>query len=160
MPDVPLSVALITAAAGIGGAAIPAVTVLIRDVRQAERDRRDRSAEAMRQACLDLLQAAGELRTRVANAVGIHGKEMAGRLAGIRESAAAVRLNAVSVALLAPEKLAQPAEELAAVASQLAAFVADNTDKRAGEVLVPPDFAALDEKVAAFRKIAVAAVAG
>src|SRR5216684_3432128 len=40
MPDVPLYVAAITAAAGVAGAAIPAIAVIIRDVRQAEHGRR------------------------------------------------------------------------------------------------------------------------
>jgi hypothetical protein len=159
MPDVPLYVAAITAAAGVAGAAIPAIAVIIRDVRQAERDRRERRAEAKRQACLDLLRAAGELRTRVANAAEYHGAEMSGLLAGIRECEAAVRLNAVSVALLAPGKLADSAEKVADAASRLAMFVADNTDKHAGEMLVKPNFAKLDESVEDFSRTAVAEAA-
>jgi hypothetical protein len=93
MPDVSLYVAVVTAAAGVGGAAIPASAVLIRDVRQAERDRRERNAEAKRQACLGLLSAAGELRTRLDNTAAYQGTEMGARLAVVRECDATVRLN-------------------------------------------------------------------
>jgi hypothetical protein len=156
MPNVSLYVAMVTAAAGVGGAAIPAIAVIMRDVRQAERDRRERNAEAKRQACLDLLRAAGELRTRVANAGEYHGLEMGARLADIRECDAAVQLSAVSVQLLAPGKLTAPAEQLALAASQLATAAADNTDFGIGAMVSKPDMARLAESMGAFRWIAVA----
>jgi hypothetical protein len=161
MPDVSLYVALITAAAGVGGAAIPAVAVLIRDVRQAERDRNERSAEAKRQACIDLLSAAGELRTRLANTAAYQGTEMGARLAEVRECDAAVQLHAASVALLPTGKLAKPAEGLAAEASLLTttATAEENIDKRAGEMLRKPDFTGLDTSIKTFREIAIAVVA-
>jgi hypothetical protein len=155
MSDVSLNVAVVTAAAAVGGAAIPAITVLLRDVRQAERDRRERCAEAKRQACLDLLRAAGELRTRVANTLQDPGDQIGARLAEIRESEGAVHLHAAGVALLAPAKLAEPAEALAMAASQVAVTAARDTDRR-GITIRPPDFTGLDESVAAFRRMAVA----
>jgi hypothetical protein len=156
MPDVPLYVAAITAAAGVAGAAIPAITILIRDVRQAERDRRERSVEAGRQACLDLLRAASEVRTRVANAADYHGNEMGARLAEIRECDAATQLHAVSVALLAPEKLTEPAALLADAAGGLVAVAEQNTNIDRGVMVPRPGFTELDEELKAFRRIVMA----
>jgi hypothetical protein len=99
MPDVSIYVAIITAAAGVLGATIPQVAMYRRDTRQAEWDRRDRRAETKRQACLDLLRAAGQLRTRVADAAQYHGDEMRGKLAAVRKSAAAVELLIVTAIL-------------------------------------------------------------
>ena len=162
MPDVSLYVAVVTAAAGVGGAAIPAIAVLIRDVRQAERDRRERNAEAKRQACLGLLSAAGELRTRLDNTAAYQGTEMGARLAVVRECDATVRLNAVSVAMLAGGKLAEPAEQLATAASSLVATAtaAENIDTQQGEMLRKPDFTGLDISIKAFGQIAIADSAG
>jgi hypothetical protein len=161
MPDVSIYVAVITAVAGVGGASVPSVAILVRDARQAKRDRGERRAEAKRLACLDLLGAAGELRTRLANAAEYHGKEIDSQLAGIRESEAAVQLHAVNVALLAPEKLAEPAEQLATAASRLTttATAVENIDPQQGQMRRRPDFTGLDENVAAFRRIVIADVA-
>jgi hypothetical protein len=156
MPDVPIYVAAITAAAAVAGATVPAITILIRDVRQAERDRRERSTEAGRQACLDLLRAAGELRMRVANAADYHGNEMATRLAEIRECDAATQLHAVSVALLALEKLTEPAAQLADAAGQLVAVAERNTNIDRGVMVPRPEFTELDEELRAFRRTVVA----
>jgi hypothetical protein len=157
MPDVSLYVALIAGAAGVGGAAISQFAVLARDSQQAKRDRSERRAEAKRQACLDLLRAAGELRTRLANTAAYQGTEMGARLAEVRECDAAVQLHAVSVALLAAGKLAEPAEQLATAVSSLVATAtaAENIDTRQGEMLHKPDFTGLDATVAAFRRKAV-----
>ena len=65
MADVPIYVAVITAAAGLIGALFPQASLVIREVRQAEKDRRERFATATREACVNLLQTSGELRTRV-----------------------------------------------------------------------------------------------
>jgi hypothetical protein len=160
MPDVSVYVAVVSAGAGVAGAAIPQIAFVVRDVRQAERDRHERRAEAKRKACLDLLRSAGELRTQVANAAQYHGDEMGTRLADIRKYAAAAQLHAVNVALLAPRKLAEPAQRLAAAASRLAAAAADGTDLRVNEMIRPPDFTELDETFTTFQKIAVADARG
>jgi hypothetical protein len=160
MPDVSVYAALIAGAAGVSGAAVPAFTLFIQNVRQAGRDRRDRSAEAGRQACLDLLRAAGELRMRVANAADYHGTEMAARLAEIRECDAAAQLHAVSVALLAPKKLTEPAAQLAAAAGRLVAVTEQSTNLDRGLIVPRPGFAELDEELTAFRRTVVANVAG
>ncbi|MDX6396010.1 MAG: hypothetical protein QOJ73_7073 [Streptosporangiaceae bacterium] len=155
MPEVSLYVAMVTAAAGVGGAAIPAIAVIMRDVRQAERDRRERTAEAKRQACLGLLSAAGELRARVADNTQYTGDQLAAWLAGLREGEAAVHLSAANVALLAPQTLADPADHLARAAGQLAAKAAKDTDNRS-RIVPQPDFTGFDESVAAFLRKAVA----
>ena len=155
MPDVSLYVAVVTAAAGVGGAAIPAIAVIIRDVRQAERDRRERTAEAKRQACLGLLSAAGELRVLVANSILCTKEQLGTQLVAIREAEAAVRLHAAGVALLAPQTLAEPADHLARTASLLTAAAAIDTDSRT-RMVREPDLTGLDESVTAFRRAAVA----
>jgi|CZLB01.1.fsa_nt_gi hypothetical protein len=155
MTDISIYVTLITAA--LSGAAIPAITVQIRDVRRAERDRRERKAEAKRQACLDLLGAAGELGTRVANTAQYIGVELGVRQAEIRESEAAVQLRSAAVALFYPGALTEPAERLVAAASSLAAAAVapDNTNTLAGEIIRKPDFSVFDKSVADFRRAAV-----
>jgi ParB-like chromosome segregation protein Spo0J len=155
MTDVPLYVAAITAAAGIGGAALPSLVTIIRDVKQAGRDRRDRQAETKRQACLDLLRAASELRARVANTADYHGDEIGARLAQIRESEAAIHLSAAGVALLTPEELADPAARVARAASRLVMSAEEMVDVAAKQMVARPDFEEFDKSVTAFRDKAV-----
>jgi hypothetical protein len=147
VPDVSIYVALITAGAGAIGAAIPQVATVVRDVRQAERDRHERRADTRRQACLDLLHAASDLRAQVANAAQYHGGEMGARLAEIRNCAGAVQVHAVSVGLLAPEAPAGPAERVAVAANGLAANAADNTDMNLNQMVTSPDFTEFDGSV-------------
>ena len=127
----------------------------MRDVRQAERDRRERTTEAKRQACLDLLRAAGELRARVADNTQYTGDQLGAWLAGLRKGEAAVHLSAANVALLAPQTLADPADYLARAAGQLAAKAAKDIDKQS-RTIRQPDFTGFDESVAAFLRKAVA----
>jgi hypothetical protein len=155
MASVPIYVAAITAAAGVLGAAIPQLSILLRDVRQAERDRGERRAAERRQACLDLLRAVGELRTQVANNADYNGTEMGERLAKVRKFAADAQLHAVSVALLAPVTFAEPAERLAVAANRLAEAAASDTDLKFGSTVRRPNFSELDKCVVAFRRIAV-----
>jgi ParB-like chromosome segregation protein Spo0J len=156
MTDVPIYVAVITAAAGVGGAALPSVATIIRDVKQAGRDRHDRQAETKRQACLDLLGAASELRARVANTADYHGDEIGDRLAQIRESEAAIHLHAAAVALLAPENLAEPADLVARAATRLVMAAEEKVDPNAKQMVTKPDFKEFDKSVEAFRDKAVA----
>lgn len=160
MTDVALSVAVVTAATGIIAASVPQVASMVSDARQARRDQRASQAKDLRQACLDILGATGDLRTRVDNAAQVHGDEMAARLAEIRSAAAAVQLHAVGVALLAPGELAGPGQALADAAARLALATAGSTDKVAQELLCPPQFTELDDAAAAFREAAVAHASG
>jgi hypothetical protein len=157
MTDVPIYVAMITAGAGIIGAAIPQVATVFRDVRQAERDRRERSKGATRDACIELLRAAGELRILAANMSNYRGDAsgMRARVDQVRSQAEATRLHAASVGLRAPDKLAGPAEEVAAAASDLADQVVRNTNLDQGVLLDSPDERGLAERSAAFRNEAL-----
>jgi len=156
MPDVSIYVAVITAAAGLVGATIPQFTILARDARQAERDRRERRADARRQACLDLLGAAGDFRTSVMSTALYHGPEIAQRLADVEAGSAAVNLKAVSVALLAPD-LSGPAQQLAQAARDLALVTRRNTDVDGNQQMTsPPDFTGLDDRIGALGASAVA----
>lgn len=158
MADVSIYVALITAGAGVFGAAIPQVSMVFRDVRKDKRDRRDRQAAETRQACVDLLQAVGELRTQVANNRTFQGEPvlMGERLEEVRRHAAAARVYATSVAMLVPDRLAEPADRLAAAAGSLADATEQHTDLGLGRLPVDPDYRDLDACVDAFRAGALA----
>ena len=106
---------VITAAAGLIGALIPQAALVIREVRQAERDRRERFVTATRDACVDLLRAAGELRTLVENIRSYRGDAsgMRARVEEVLNYAEATRLHAANVSLLVPGRLATPADKVA-----------------------------------------------
>jgi hypothetical protein len=142
---------VITAAAGIVGASLPQITTFLRDVRQAERDRRDRIAGSQRQACLDLLGTAGELRTQVENAAEYQGPRMADLLAEIRRCNEAVQLNAATVELLAAANLAEPADRLAKAAEKLTSAAVDGTDLKNGQMVKVPATIELAQAMNAFK---------
>jgi hypothetical protein len=155
VPDVSIYVALITAGAGVTGAAISQVASVARDVRLAERDRQERRTDARTRAYLDLLGAAGDLRTLVGNATLYRGDQMGAQLAGIGSSAAAVQLCAVRVGLLARQALADAAAGLAVASRELATAVVQNTDLKLNQLVVSPDCTEFDGRVEAFRLRAV-----
>jgi hypothetical protein len=163
MAEVSLYVAVVTAVTGIVAASVPTVATFVRDGRQAQReesraalDRLDRRAGEMRQACLDVLNATGELRARLGNASQVHGPELAVRLGEIRAAAAAVQLHAVSVALLAQGQLAGPAQGLADAAATLVTATEGSIDTAAQQSRGLPDFVEFDEREKEFRIAAVA----
>jgi hypothetical protein len=163
MAEVSLYVAVVTAVTGIVAASVPTVATFVRDGRQVQRDERraalerfDRRAGEMRQACLGVLSATGELRARLGNASQVHGPEMAARLAEIRSAAAAVQLHAVSVGLLAQGQLAGPAQGLADAAARLVIATEGSIDAAAQESRGLPDSVEFDEREKAFRIAAVA----
>ena len=133
MVDVPIWVAIITALAGILGAAIPQGAIVLRDVRQAERDRKERFDAATREACVALLRAAGELRSL----------------------AEATRLHAVDVSMQVPGQLGAPANVVADAATALIRDVVENTDQSRGVVLGDPNVEPLVTAIDAFRDAAV-----
>jgi hypothetical protein len=148
-------VAAIAASAAILGAAISPVSVAYQNVRQAERDRRERHATELRQACTDLLGTVTELRTNVVNNHDYHGPEMSARLAHVRELAGQARTYAFSITLLAPHALAAAATELAAAADHVAEVAAANTNLSMGSSVRPTDCAELDARTSAFCERAV-----
>jgi hypothetical protein len=155
MSDVSLYVAVITAAAGVAGGSIPSITNVIRDGRQAKRDQQNHQTETERQACLDLLAAASELRARVANAADCHGDELDARLAQIRDLEATIHVHAASIAFLTPEDLAKPADRVAGAASRLVKSAEEKVVKPAKQMVERPDFKELDDSVKDFQDSAV-----
>jgi hypothetical protein len=157
MADVPIYVAAITAAAGLIGALIPQAALVIREVRQAEKDRRERFATATRDACVNLLQTSGELRTRVENIRSYRGDEsgMRTRVEEVLSQAEATRLHAASVSLLVPGRLAAPANKVAVAARALAEDVVRNTNLDRGVSIGTSDTRALDTSITDFRDEAV-----
>jgi len=155
MTDVSIYVALIAGAAGVAGASIPAVTVLIRDMSDAKRARSDQREDRWQHSCLDLLRSAQELRTKVANAAQYHGTEMSARLEEIRGCEADVQVHAASAALYAGESLAALADDVAEAASRLAAQAIQNTNMHVGEIDPKPDLAAITKSISVFRKAVV-----
>jgi len=156
MPEVSIYVAIITAGAGVLGGATPQVATLIRDSRQDKRDRHERRADATRQACLELLHAAGDFRTDVANTCHSHGDGMEARLEGVRAAAETIALHAVSVGLMDP-KLSASAEGVATAAEAVAVTAVNNFDTRVKAVTPEPNYSEFDAAVAAFRRIVMAA---
>jgi hypothetical protein len=150
--DVSIYVALITGATGAVGAATPQIATVFRDNRQAKQDRKERGVNARQQACIDLLRAASDLRTRVANAAMYFGDEMLTRLADIRACAAAVQVQAASVGFLAGDTLGAPAERLASAATELATAAIQSTDMNLKQMPSSPDFTAFDQGVEEFRR--------
>jgi hypothetical protein len=149
-------VAAITASAALFGAAISPLSTTYQNVRQAERDRRERRATELRQACTDLLATVTELRTNVVNNLDYHGPEMNARLAHVRQLAGQARTYAFTIALLAPHPLAVAGTELAAAADDVAKAAAANTDLSMGSCVRPTDCAELDARTDAFCERAVA----
>jgi hypothetical protein len=155
MPDVPLYTAVISGCAAVVGAAIPTIANTVQNVLAVRHDRWDRHQADKRQACLELVQAAENLRTQVANNHDYHGNEMADRLAQVRAFAAQARIQAVRLSLAAPPELAQSAHELATAAGQLAEAAEARTDLRQGASTELPHLGDLDARIAAFRAAAV-----
>jgi hypothetical protein len=156
VPEVSVYVAVITAGAAVIGGAVSQVPVLVRDVRQAGQARRERHADTRRQACLNLLGAAGELQAKVANAGEYHGKDMRDRLAEIRDCAAAVKLHAATIELLAPQPFAALADNLAREAAKFAQQAVANTDLKLNQMVEIPNPGELERAAEAFRERAVA----
>jgi hypothetical protein len=157
MIEVPIYVAVITAGAGLIGALIPQAALVIREVRQADKDRRERFATAVRDACVDLLRAAGELRTLVENIRSYRGDAsgMRARVEEVLNHAEATRLHAASVSLLVPGRLAAPADKVADAARALAENVVGNTNLDRGVSIDFADTRALDTCITDFRIEAV-----
>lgn len=160
MADVPIYVALITAGAGLLGALIPQVWIVFREIRQRDRDRRDRYVAQARGACLDLLRASGALSVHVKNMNTYRGDRngLCSRLEEVRGYLADVQLHAASVGMSAPSPLTEPARQLAAAAEGLTKSVEEVTDLDNAEMLDRPDTGPLDKSISAFRDKAVASV--
>jgi hypothetical protein len=155
MADVSIYVALIAAFAGVTGAAIPQVAIVVRDVRQSDRDRRDHYDDAVRQACLSLLRAVSDLRTLVAN-VQAHRDDMAVWLADVDGRAAEAKLQATQVSLLVRDARAEAAAQVAEAADGVAVAVKRDARVGLGDVIREPSFRQLDGCVEVFRALVIA----
>lgn len=150
MADVSIFVPVISAAAAILGAAVSPVTTVFQSSRQAKQARQERQEAARRQAYIDLVKAAVDLRALVANNHDYHGDEMAARLAQVRQHAADARVHAFDIALVSPGRLADSAAQLAAAVGRAAVSAAENTDLSMGVSVKAPDFEGLDACIADF----------
>jgi hypothetical protein len=153
MADVSIYVALISASAGVVGAAVAPFGLAFREGRQAKRDRAERHATAVRQACVDLLSAAGNLRAKVTNNGTFRGDRpaMGARLEAVRDYASATALHAASVSLLA-RGLAESADRVAVAAKTYADAAAQATDLDKGWMAVEPNHDELDDAISKFRQ--------
>jgi hypothetical protein len=160
MTNVPLYTAVISGCAAVVGAAIPTVSVMTQGLFQAKRDRRDRIEAEMRQAAVQLLQAAENLRAQVAGNHDYHGPEMGARLALVRAYAAKARIQSLHLSLMATHRLAESAGELADAAARLeqAAEATTNVDQGVSSEL--PGFGELEARIAAFKAEAVSDARG
>jgi hypothetical protein len=152
--DVPIYVALITGVAGAVGAAIPQFFTFLGDSHQAGQDRKERGVNAKRQAYVELLGAAADLRTRVANTAMYQPGAMPDRPTEIRSCAADVQVQASKVAFVAAE-VAESALGVGSAATKLAAEAISETD-RADDRMPIPDFTAFDGAVDKFKAAALA----
>jgi hypothetical protein len=150
MPQVSLYVAAITAAAAVLGAAVSPVSTAYQNARQAVRDRAERRDSAVRQACVDLLRSARDVRVQVANTAAYHGAEMGSRLERIRQLEADAAVHADEVALLIPVSVANSAAMLTGAVSRLTASTEANVKHELGASIRQPDFTELDGCIADF----------
>jgi hypothetical protein len=157
MADIPIYVALITAGTALLGALIPQSWIVFREIKQRERDRRDRFVDQARGACLDLLRASGALSAHVKNMNSYRGDRngLCTRLEEARGYLADIQLHAASVGMAAPGTLTEPARQLAAVAERLTGALEEVTDLDNAEMLDQPDTGPLDKSISAFRDRAV-----
>ena len=157
MADVPLYVALITAGAGIVGAAIPQAGIMLNEFRRADRDRQEKSAAAAQNACIELLRAASTLCVHVENMRSYRGDAdgLHSRLAEVRKDLADTQLHAASVGMLAPGPLTGPAAQLAESAASLVEAVEANIDINNAVMVGDPDTRSLNALISAFRENAI-----
>jgi hypothetical protein len=161
MADISIFVALISGSAGVAGATIAPLALAFREGRQAKRDRKERHATTARQACVELLTAAADLRTQVANNRSFRGdrNSMGARLEAVRGYASAAGLHAASISLL-KIGLAESADRLGAAAKTYADAAMRYTDLDKGWMVDDPDHRELEEAINDFRNKAIAAVKG
>jgi hypothetical protein len=151
-----LYVAVISAGAAVVGGAIPQILNLVRDRQVAVRAERQRLADQRRQACLDLLDAAGSLRTHVSNVMRYQGAEFGQRLEVIRDASAAVQKYADAVAIRAGDGLEDAAQNMAQAAGRLAEAVDAVADWQALQLRSEPGIQELRRTEAAFRQAVLA----
>jgi hypothetical protein len=151
MPQVSIYVALIAAGAAVFGAAVAPVSAAYEKARAAVRDRAEHQESVVRQACINLLRAARDLRVQVANTAAYHGSEMGARLERVRQLEADAASHADEVALLLPVSVAEAAARLSSAVSALATAAQANVKPQFAASIRAPDFAELDACIEDFR---------
>lgn len=155
MANFSLLAAIVAGTAAVLGAAISPVSTAYQNARQAVRDRAEVRETATRQACMDLLSSARNLRVQVANTAAYHGREMGPRLERVRQLAADVDSNSDNVTMLVPVNLAASATRVAAAVSLLLAWTEVNINSDLGASIRDPDFIELNSCIADFSTRAV-----
>jgi hypothetical protein len=154
MAEVSVYVAVISAAAGIAGSALPLATSVVRDGLRGRRERIEREASKRSKACVGLLRTVLDLRVRVANLHDYHGDQMPERRAEIRDCAAKAEVLAIKVSLLGQQaELGETAQRLASAGVRLAAAAAASADLQLGASTTAPDFKELDKLIEAFKSL-------
>jgi hypothetical protein len=154
MADVPAYVTGITAGAALVGAIASPLVIAYREGHQAKRERKERETSDRRQAYLELLATAVQLRTQVASYYEHKGPGLRDRLEQVRKLAADTELNAVRVRLLAPGAFSKLAGNLATAATSLAEQTIRDTDQSLEAVTsgTKPNYEQLDECARSFRR--------
>jgi hypothetical protein len=141
----------------LGGVALTYGAGARREERRSSRERKDRRAQERREAYLDLLGAAAQLRVQIEIASQRFWNDMDARLVAIQGQATSAGLHASRAALFRPGAVADAAEALASAAGRLVAAMVKNAEMRyqderflGGEVGAAPDFRLLDECVQRF----------
>jgi hypothetical protein len=154
MAEVSVYVAVISAAAGIVGSAVPQATSVIRDSLRDRRIRAERLAGQRSRACVGLLRTVLDLRVRVANIYDYYGDQMTEQRAEIRDCAARAEVQAIKVALLGQStELGEAAQKLAAAAARLAAAAAESASVQLRASTTAPDFTELDKLTEVFKSL-------
>lgn len=154
MADATIPAAAIAAAAGVSGAAVSPLVVLVQRSFQTKRSR----SERLKTACKNLRGAVASVRIQVANNHDYRGDEMAERLAMLRQYASDAALHAFDIGMNASEPLAGAAKQLSEEADRLVMAAEKSTDLALGGSSERPDFTELDKRIAAFSEAAVAYV--
>jgi hypothetical protein len=158
MPDFSVATSVISATGTLlgalvafGGVALNSWVTVRREEAQARRQRKDQRTQARRQAYVDLLGTATQLRVKIEIAEQRHWKDMNVRLATIQEHAVSAGEHASRVALLSPET-AEAARALASAAVRLAAATAKHTTMgdEGGQITHPADFTEFDDCLTRF----------
>jgi hypothetical protein len=164
MPDVPLSLAIISTVTPVVAGALPLTVKWIRDTARekraaVERLREERSqlAREKRAQCVSLLRLARDFRVLVENTYDSTGPELDAHAAQVRQLAADIAGQADEVEFMVPGTETE-ALSLAEAARLLAAPVADKKNRALGSSLLSPDFTKFDRCLDEFKKAARAAL--
>jgi len=160
MPDVPLSLAIISTVTPVVAGALPLTVGWIRDSRREkraamERIREERSqlAREKRLQCVSLLRLARDFRVLVENTYDSTGPELDTNAEQVRQFAADIAGRADEVEFMVSGAETE-ALSLAEAARLLAAPVADKKNRAHGASLLSPNFTEFDRCLAKFKRAA------